>query len=119
MRHFAWHSLVQLGCGAFVVVAAISDAVNLNATAEPYSVVETWRMSPFHGAISGATGNPIPCLCRSGGRNFKLGERVCMHTPNGIVIARCDMHLNNTTWIPTDESCVLSEWQFSRERRHS
>ena len=69
---------------------------------------EAWRTSPFHGAISGATGQPIPCLCRYRVRTFKLGEQVCMSTPNGVVITRCDMFLNNTSWVPTNEPCTIS-----------
>lgn len=31
-----------------------------------------------------------------------------MQTQNGIVITRCDLFLNNTTWVPTDEACTIS-----------
>ena len=71
-------------------------------------VIEAWRTSPFHRVTSGATGQPIPCLCLYKGRQFRVGERVCMQTPNGIVLTRCDMLLNNTTWVPTDEACTVS-----------
>ena len=32
-----------------------------------------------------------------------------MQTPRGIVLTRCDMLLNNTTWVPTDEPCTNSQ----------
>ncbi|MBV1696332.1 MAG: hypothetical protein KGP27_17865 [Hyphomicrobiales bacterium] len=31
-----------------------------------------------------------------------------MTTHVGTVIARCDLSLNNTTWVPTGEPCTLS-----------
>ena len=108
---------MQRGAGQWSVVtkrlvipgiAAWAAFAPCASSAETPPSVEAWRTSPFHGAISGATGEPIPCLCRFRGQNFKLGDRVCMQTPDGIVITRCDMLLNNTTWVPTDESCTMS-----------
>lgn len=119
MPHVTWHRLVLTGCSVIAASALFATATHSGAAAEPQSSVEAWRSSPFHGAISGATGTAIPCLCRFSGRSFKLGERVCMQTPNGVLIVRCDMHLNNTTWVPTEESCVISRWQSTPERRHS
>lgn len=72
---------------------------------------EAWRQSPFHGVTNGATGMPIPCVCRYRGRDFRLGEAVCMQTPMGVFIVKCDLKLNNTTWAPTDEPCALSGMQ--------
>lgn len=69
---------------------------------------EAWKTSPFHGAINGATGQPIPCVCRFKGAEFKLGAAVCMNTHVGTVIARCDLLYNNTTWVPTTEPCTIS-----------
>ena len=69
---------------------------------------EAWRTSPFHGAIDGATGKAIPCLCRFRGQDYRLGEAVCMATHVGTVLARCDLALNNTTWAPTSTPCMIS-----------
>jgi len=68
-----------------------------------------WPTSPFHGVISGATGQPIPCRCRFNGGEYKLGETVCMHTHLGVQLARCDLFLNNTTWVPIGVPCTISE----------
>ncbi len=68
---------------------------------------EAWRTSPYHGAIDGS-GKPIPCLCRHRGRSYNLGEKVCLQMPDGVVLARCDMFQNNTSWIATGEACALS-----------
>jgi hypothetical protein len=69
---------------------------------------EAWKSSPHHGVLNGATGKPIPCVCRFKGQDFRLGAAVCMNTHVGTVIARCDLMLNNTSWVPTDEPCVVS-----------
>lgn len=95
------------------IAAAALMAAPSAAAEQP---VEAWRTSPFHGAISGATGKPIPCLCRYKGRDFQLGERVCMQTQNGIVLTRCDLFLNNTTWVPSDEPCTMSRAPLDLER---
>jgi len=67
-----------------------------------------WPSSPFHGVISGATGEPIPCRCRFQGSAFALGAEVCMRTHLGVQLARCDLFLNNTTWVPTGVPCTIS-----------
>ena len=67
-----------------------------------------WPTSPFHGVISGATGEAIPCRCRFKGGEVKLGETVCMETPQGVQLARCDLFLNNTSWVPLGVACTLS-----------
>jgi hypothetical protein len=70
-----------------------------------------WSTSPFHGVISGATGEPIPCRCRFKGGEAKLGETVCMETPLGVQLARCDLFLNNTSWVPLGVACTLSAYR--------
>ena len=67
-----------------------------------------WPSSPFHGVISGATGEPIPCRCRFRDSDFKLGETVCMNTHLGVQLARCDLFLNNTSWVPIGVPCTMS-----------
>lgn len=54
-------------------------------------------------------GRVIPCRCRFAGRDYRLGEAVCMNTHLGTVIARCDLMLNNTSWIPTETPCEVSQ----------
>lgn len=118
-----------MGCAILLVAAASGDAWRAGAEPAPQAAgsaavreplatfapqaisgaqTEAWRTSPFHGVTSGATGKPIPCLCRFRGQDFKLGDQVCMQTPDGIGMTRCDMLLNNTTWVPTGQSCTMS-----------
>lgn len=86
-----------------------SRAVEATDTGAGASVVpQAWPTSPFHGVISGATGEPIPCRCRFRGGAYRLGAEVCMSTPLGVQLARCDLVLNNTSWIPTGVSCTMS-----------
>ncbi len=77
---------------------------NAGTTAPP----PAWPTSPFHGVISGATGEPIPCRCRFGGGAYRLGDTVCMNTYLGVQLARCDLLLNNTSWVPTGVPCTIS-----------
>ncbi len=58
--------------------------------------------------LSGSTGAPIPCQCVFKGRTYKVGERICMSTHLGIVITRCELAINVTTWQPTNEPCTVS-----------
>ncbi len=76
-----------------------------------------WPTSPFHGVISGATGEPIPCRCRHQGSAYRLGDTVCMSTHLGVQVARCDLVLNNTSWIPTGVPCTMSSLRVRLARR--
>jgi hypothetical protein len=67
-----------------------------------------WPTSPYHGMISGATGEVIPCRCRFRGNAYRLGDTVCMSTHLGVQLARCDLMLNNTSWIPIGVPCTMS-----------
>ena len=53
-------------------------------------------------------GRVIPCRCRFGGQEFRVGEEVCMSTPSGVVLARCDLLQNNTSWVPMHTPCTVS-----------
>lgn len=94
------------------VVAALA-ACPQTALAEPpahqgqAAPPENWRTSPYHGVIDGA-GQVIPCRCRYRGQEFRLGEVVCMQTHLGTVLTRCDLFMNNTSWIPTTDACTVS-----------
>jgi hypothetical protein len=48
------------------------------------------------------------CTCRAQGRDFTLGQSVCLATPKGARIATCAMVLNNTSWQITETPCVVS-----------
>jgi len=48
------------------------------------------------------------CTCRAQGRDFTLGQSVCLGTPKGARIATCVMVLNNTSWQFTETPCVVS-----------
>jgi hypothetical protein len=67
-----------------------------------------WPNSPFRNTVDGVTGAPIPHLCRSGGSTFQLGDMVCMSTPVGVQLARCDLLLNTTSWVPIGVPCTMN-----------
>jgi len=49
------------------------------------------------------------CTCRAMGRNFEVGQTVCLRMPSGQHrLAKCGMVLNNTAWEFTDKPCVSS-----------
>ena len=67
-----------------------------------------YQNSPYRGVTDG-NGQTIPCRCRFGSHAYKLGETVCMATAAGMMLTRCDLLLNNTSWVPTRVPCELSE----------
>ena len=95
---------------AVVLAAAAHGGLAPALAADP----PAWPTSPFHGVISGATGEPIPCRCRFQGAAYKLGDTVCMTTHLGVQFARCDLFLNNTSWVPTGMPCTMSHLQSRR-----
>jgi|GEM_PF-4162097 len=48
---------------------------------------------------------PIPCTCRAEGTSFGLGAVLCMKTPDGRQLVRCERVLNNTSWQPMQTPC--------------
>lgn len=100
-----WSTLLA-ACSAFI--ACPPGEVHAQAAdAAPTEQSEQWRTSPFHGVIDG-DGKLIQCKCLFRGHEFRLGERVCMNTHLGTVMAMCDLQLNNTSWVPTREVCTTS-----------
>jgi hypothetical protein len=77
------------------------------ATQSGPAPTENWRTSPWHGMMNGY-GQVIPCRCRYRGQEYRLGEIVCMQTHMGTVLTRCDLFMNNTSWIPTTDPCTVS-----------
>jgi len=100
-----------LACALATIVLSLSRAVGAVDPAEraiPDVPPAAWPNSLFYGAVDGVTGIPIPSLCRSGGSVYQLGVTVCMNTHLGVQLARCDLVLNNTSWVPIGVPCTLS-----------
>lgn len=93
--------------GASAMLLTLSGAIADDAKPAP-KPGEAYKTSPFHRVPNAATGQFIPCTCKFRGRDFRVGERVCMSTYKGTVITVCDLELNNSTWIPTEETCEVS-----------
>jgi hypothetical protein len=51
---------------------------------------------------------PHNCTCRAKGTDFQVGDLVCLSTPNGASMARCEMVLNNTSWKVLNAPCPQS-----------
>jgi len=61
------------------------------------------------GAVAQIPGHdPADCYCRAAGRMFAVGQNVCLRTPDGPRLARCDMVLNVTSWIFSEIPCLDS-----------
>ncbi len=45
------------------------------------------------------------CTCRGPGVIAHHGETICLHTPTGLRLARCEMVLNNSSWTFLNEPC--------------
>ncbi|QIB32746.1 hypothetical protein [Ancylobacter pratisalsi] len=48
------------------------------------------------------------CTCRAGGRDYNLGERICIAGPSGPRAAVCGMNQNVSSWIFDQEPCRVS-----------
>lgn len=49
------------------------------------------------------------CYCRTAtGEHVEVGKVACLRTNNGPRVARCEMVLNNTAWIFTDNPCPVA-----------
>ena len=49
------------------------------------------------------------CQCRAAGEMFNQGDLVCIHTNEGLKLARCDMSQNVTTWTIVRDSCPQAQ----------
>ncbi len=72
------------------------------------------RLGPFVGVALLAALDALlssaaaDCTCRAQGREFQLGERACLTTPNGARLATCGMVLNNSSWQFSETPCTVS-----------
>ncbi len=115
MRRLVRQWLVWVGRWGIGMIAAVATTAYAYAADPvapalklPTATEEAWRTSPFHGVVNDANGKPIPCICRYREQEFRLGDKVCLQTPSGAVLVRCDLMQNNTSWVPTNESCTIS-----------
>ena len=100
-------SVMALVSAAALALPLLASAAFGQFAAPPPPATSQWQTSPFHG-VTGGDGKVIPCRCLYRGRSFQLGEKVCMTTHVGTVITECDLQQNNTSWVPTSETCAIS-----------
>jgi hypothetical protein len=55
------------------------------------------------------------CTCRAEGVQVTIGETVCLKTPSGLRLARCEMVLNNTSWKFLPGACPQASLAVSRQ----
>lgn len=102
-------ALTALAGGLVMLAAVVAGAEAEEARSPPWPSADrpAYQLSPYRGVTDG-NGQVIPCRCRFQERDFRLGEEVCMSTHLGTVLARCDLLLNNTSWVPTEVPCTIS-----------
>jgi hypothetical protein len=49
------------------------------------------------------------CTCRFPGGSVKEGQSVCIKTPNGPKLARCEKVQNVTSWKFLEQSCPITQ----------
>jgi len=54
------------------------------------------------------------CTCRGPGVVAHHGQTVCLRTPTGPRLARCEMALNNSSWTFLPESCPEASMESLR-----
>jgi hypothetical protein len=67
--------------------------------------------------LTGAASSPAnaDCTCRGPGVVAKHGQTVCLRTPAGLRLARCEMVLNNSSWTFLPEPCPEASRQSENE----
>lgn len=50
----------------------------------------------------------IKCECRYFGNYVPVGSKICINTPEGARMAKCEMMLNNPTWQFEEGECPLA-----------
>ena len=103
-------AFLVVGCAIAIVAlteVSLAQSVAQPPNGNPPPATSQWQTSPFHGVIGG-DGKVIPCRCLFRGTSYRLGEKVCMNTPQGTVMTECDLQQNNTSWVPTSEPCTIS-----------
>jgi len=67
--------------------------------------------------IAAPEGARADCTCRYDGGRVELGQTVCMKTPQGERLARCDMAINNPSWTFIDALCPTASLSPAPPRR--
>ncbi|MFZ1814178.1 MAG: hypothetical protein WBO55_01990 [Rhizobiaceae bacterium] len=57
------------------------------------------------GALAGPNGD---CTCRHTGGDTVEGQTACIKTAKGMMLARCERVLNNTSWTFLNQPCPVS-----------
>ena len=102
-----WPAAAVASVGLHLICIATVPAIAFDA-APSGNVEPNYLTSPYHRKRVG-NGQIIPCRCRFKGRDYPVGEIVCMTTHLGTVLTRCDLVQNNTSWIPSSEPCEISD----------
>lgn len=62
----------------------------------------------FAAAMGAAAEASAAPECLANGQSFKIGQTACLTPPGKSYLARCDMVLNNTSWVKIADDCRQS-----------
>jgi hypothetical protein len=65
--------------------------------------------------VAAASPASADCTCRGPGVIAHHGQTVCLKTPSGPRLARCEMVLNNSSWRFLAEACPQASRQIDSE----
>ncbi|CAN1540294.1 hypothetical protein MCEMSEM23_01734 [Rhabdaerophilaceae bacterium] len=94
---YACPNLTRLSLIGLFLLACASTAFaqdSLHAPSEPRIVVK----------VQSST---TDCTCRMRGESLPLGSEVCLETPRGAALFKCQMDQNVTSWRPLARPCPL------------
>lgn len=99
----------------FLALAAASPAFVRSAHAQSAHAPSVHAKSTQAQSVLGGA---LPdCECRSARGPARIGERLCLATPEGWRVAVCAMDQNVTSWRPTPDSCAPVSRAMSLRQR--
>ncbi len=97
---------LKAGRHYIAIAAMVSVAAAVTASSGAVAQFATGGAGAPH--IQHPDRHPSDCTCRAKGRDFHVGETVCLRTAEGPRLAACDMELNNTSWRFSGQGCPES-----------
>ncbi|MBT3991931.1 MAG: hypothetical protein HON14_18935 [Rhodospirillaceae bacterium] len=64
-----------------------------------------WQTKHLHAQSDNQLSIQNEFTCRYFGRDYNIGARICLTTPDGLRVAQCGMVLNNSAWKLALDSC--------------
>lgn len=89
-------TVALLGCGTILLAMLPGNAQETSA--DPLKSRIVFK----------AQANATECSCRVRGQNLPVGSEICLDTPKGASLFKCQMDQNVTSWRPLASPCPQS-----------